>query len=97
MEKKQATEIKVNIAGNERALGGTYANNVMVHMNREEIVVDFISVVPPHATLGSRIVISPANFKKMMKAMGDTLSRYEKEFGELPAVTGVAAPAQAIQ
>ena len=42
MEKKQATEIKVNIAGNERVLGGTYANNVMVHMNREEIVVDFI-------------------------------------------------------
>lgn len=94
MEKKQATEIKVNIAGNEKVLGGTYANNVMVHMNREEIVLDFISAIPPHATLGSRVVVSPGNFKKMMKAMGDTMERYEKEFGALPEVSAQQAPQQ---
>jgi len=83
MDKKQATEIKVNIAGNERVMAGAYANNVMVHMNREEFVLDFISLFPPHATLGARIVVAPANFKRMMRAMADSLNRYEQEFGEL--------------
>ncbi|MFA4974999.1 MAG: DUF3467 domain-containing protein [bacterium] len=83
MDKKQATEIKVNIAGNERVMSGAYANNVLVHMNREEFVLDFISLFPPNATLNARIVVAPANFKRMMRAMADSLARYEHEFGEL--------------
>ena len=89
---KQPKEIKLNITGDNATLGGIYANNMMVHMTREEFVMDFLNVVPPHATLNARIIVAPAHLKRMLKVLTNTLDKYEKEFGELPEAAPMPTP-----
>jgi hypothetical protein len=96
MENKEK-QIKLNIRGDNAVLGGTYANNLMMYMTREEFVLDFLNVVPPHATLNSRVILSPAHFKRMLKIMNGTLDRYEKEFGELPEAPAQPPPGDIVQ
>jgi hypothetical protein len=91
MEQNQK-EVKIQIKGSDAVMGGVYANNFMVHMNRDEFVIDFVNVVPPQATLNARTVIAPANFKKLMQIMAETMRKYETEFG---AVGNVAQRAEA--
>lgn len=94
MEKK---EIKLNIRGDNATLGGTYANNMMVHMTREEFVMDFLNVVPPHATLNTRVIVAPAHLKRMLNVLTNTLDKYEKEFGELPEAAPAPTPGNPVQ
>lgn len=89
---KQAKEIKLNIRGDNATLGGTYANNMMVHMTKEEFVMDFLNVVPPHATLNTRVIVAPAHLKRMLKVLTNTLEKYEKEFGELAEASPAPTP-----
>lgn len=94
MEKK---DIKLNVRGDNATLGGLYANHMMLHMTREEFILDFLNVVPPHATLNSRIAVAPAHLKRMHKVLTNTLEKYEKEFGEIPEASTAPAPANPVQ
>ncbi len=94
---KQEKQIKLNIRSDNAVLGGTYANNLMVYMTREEFVLDFINVVPPHATLNTRVILSPSHLKRMIKVLNGTLDRYEKEFGELPEAPAQPSPGDIVQ
>ena len=83
-------EMKINIKANDAVLGGIYSNNVMVHMNREEFILDFINIVPPNATLGARVILSPSHVKRMLKTLQSSLDKFEQEYGTLPDVQSVA-------
>lgn len=96
MEQK-TKEVKIQIKGSDTIMGGTYANHIMVHMNREEFVLDFINVVPPHATLNSRIVLSPNHFKRMLATMARSLKKFEDEFGKLPEPQQESPSAEFVQ
>jgi len=90
-------EMKIQIRAPDGVLSGTYANNLLVHMNREEFVLDFVNIVPPHATLNARVTISPGNLKRMLAAIQSSLEKYEREFGPLPAPSEGAPPAVLVQ
>ena len=77
-------EFTIQIRGENAILSGTYANHMLVHMTREEFVLDCINVIPPHATLNARVVIVPTHLKRMLTTLQESLNRYEKEFGALP-------------
>jgi len=94
---KQMKEIKLNIRAENATLGGSYANHMMLHMTREEFILDFLNVVPPHATLNSRIVVAPAHLKRMLKVLANTVEKYEKDFGELPEAAPAPAPEKSVQ
>ena len=90
-------ELKIQIRGNDAVLGGTYANNLMIHMTKEEFVLDFINLVPPHASLNARIVVSPGHFMRMIQAMKGSADKFEKEFGALPAEPTKATAPELVQ
>lgn len=94
---RQKTEGKIQVRAADAALSGTYANNLMVHMNREEFVLDFINLVPPGATLNARVAVSPGNLKRMLNIMQGSLERYEREFGALPTPPPTSAPTEFVQ
>ncbi len=75
--------VQMQVKATDAVMAGSYANHLMLHMNREEFVLDFIGVVPPHATLNSRVVLSPGNLKRMLHILRESLEKYEKEFGEV--------------
>lgn len=94
---QQKKEVKIQIRASDAVLSGTHANNVMIHMNREEFILDFINLVPPNATLNARVAMSPGNVKRMFEAMKGSLERYEREFGVLPTPPPVSPPAEFVQ
>jgi hypothetical protein len=62
-------------------LGGVYSNQMMVQHTREEFVLDFINLFPPQGVVNARVVVSPGHLKRMIRALGENLSRYETRFG----------------
>ena len=80
---------KLSVKFSERALAGTYANQMVVRHSREEFVIDFINVCPPEGIVNARVIVSPGHLKRMVAALGENLARYEQRFG---AVTVSEAP-----
>ncbi|HEX9951772.1 MAG TPA: DUF3467 domain-containing protein [Rubricoccaceae bacterium] len=64
---------------------GVYTNLVMIAHNPEEVVLDFIRVLPgvPRARVKSRVVVTPGHAKRLLAALADNLSKYEAQYGEI--------------
>ena len=69
---------------------GTFANNTMISHSREEFILDHIMLAPPGATVVSRVVVTPAHFKRIIATMQDNLKKYETTFG--PVAEGPVPP-----
>lgn len=95
MENKK--EVKITLKASDRAIEGSYSNNLMIHMNQQEFILDFINVIPPNATLSARIIATPGNMKRMLKTLDGVLAKYEKEFGDIPETAQVAPPDKIVQ
>jgi hypothetical protein len=76
-----ADEREIQIKFPDDVLHGEYANQMMVTHTREEFILDFISLFPPGGVVNSRIIVSPGHLKRMIRALQENLSRYEKRFG----------------
>src|SRR5215510_5462588 len=62
-----------------------YANVVVISQTHSEIVLDFVRMMPndPRARVLSRVVMTPANAKMMLKALGVNLEHFEQVHGEI--------------
>lgn len=49
----------------------------------EEFVLDFLSVYPPAGSLNARVIVSPSHMKRIVAALADNMTKYEKQFGEV--------------
>jgi hypothetical protein len=74
-------EIKVNFP--EKLHGGVYSNNMIVAHTREEFIMDFLVVAPPTGAVTARIIVSPGHIKRIVAALQENITRYEKQFGEI--------------
>lgn len=91
-EVKKPQELGIKIT--DEILKGVYANNMVVAHSKEEFFVDFINVIPPQGIVTARVIISPGHMKRIIKALSETVSRYEAMFGEIaeaPEPTHVAS------
>jgi hypothetical protein len=85
----QALNVKIG----DEELKGRYSNLLRIAHTREEFILDFINVVPPQATVVSRVAISPGHLKRIIRALADNVDKYEKAYGEIrqaPEPTGSA-------
>lgn len=78
-------EGQLNIELSEEVADGTYSNLAIINHSVSEFVVDFINVMPgvPKAKVKSRIVLTPQHAKRLMKALADNITRFEKAHGEI--------------
>ncbi len=74
----------IQIKAKDEVLQGKYANVAQVTHTKEEVILDFMSVFPPTGTLNNRVIMSPAHFKRMIRAMQENLVKYESKFGVIP-------------
>jgi hypothetical protein len=66
-----------------------YCNLAVVNHNDTEFTLDFIFVQPqaPRAKVRSRVVTSPRHVKRLLLALQENLTHYERTFGPIePAV-----------
>jgi hypothetical protein len=73
----------VNIKITDEELKGRYSNLLRITHTREEFILDFINLAPPQAVVTARIITSPGHLKRIVRALGASLERYEKMHGTI--------------
>ena len=76
---------QLNIELPEDVAEGIYSNLAIISHSHSEFVIDFVRMVPtvPKAKVKSRIILTPTHAKRLMKALGDNISKFEKQFGSI--------------
>lgn len=74
---------QINIKIEDQILKGAYANMMFASHNKEEFVMDFVSVFGPQGIEVAKIITSPAHFKRIVAAMTENLKKYEEQFGSI--------------
>jgi hypothetical protein len=74
---------QINIELDEKTAEGTYSNLAIINHSASEFVVDFVSIMPgtPKAKVKSRIVLTPQHAKRLLKALGENIHRFESAHG----------------
>ncbi|NLP57536.1 DUF3467 domain-containing protein [Lutibacter sp. B1] len=82
---KPKNEGQINIELDDKTAEGTYSNLAIINHSVSEFIIDFISVMPgqPKAKVKSRIILTPQHAKRLVKALADNVSRFEKSHGEI--------------
>jgi hypothetical protein len=85
MDQQQPVQGQVQIKADEKELQGQYSNLVMIHNNLEEFTVNFIYIFPngTQGKLLTSMIVSPGHAKRIWRALGENLARYEAQFGTI--------------
>jgi len=85
MDQQQPVQGQVQIKADEKELQGQYSNLVMIHHNLEEFTVNFIYIFPngTQGKLLNSMIVSPGHAKRIWRALGENLARYEAQFGTI--------------
>ncbi|ABQ04977.1 MULTISPECIES: DUF3467 domain-containing protein [Flavobacterium] len=81
---KQQQE-QINIELDETIAEGIYSNLAIINHSSSEFVLDFVSIMPgiPKAKVKSRIVLTPQHAKRLLRAIGENIHRFEAAHGEI--------------
>ena len=85
MADQQKKKNQLNIELPEDVAEGTYSNLAVIAHSNSEFVIDFLRLVPnvPKAKVKSRIILTPQHAKRLLKALIDNVSKFEKQFGPI--------------
>jgi len=77
------TENQINIELSEEVASGVYTNLAIITHSHAEFVFDFIQMLPglPKAKVKSRVIMTPQNAKRLMRALIDNVQKYEQHMG----------------
>lgn len=83
MEKQN--ENQVNIELTEEIALGVYSNLAIITHSPAEIVCDFVQLMPgmPKGKVRSRVIMTPQNAKRFMKALIENVQKFEQNFGTI--------------
>ncbi len=84
-KKKNQKQGQLNIEIDENVAQGIYSNLAIINHSQTEFVLDFVSIMPgvPKNKVKSRIVLTPQHAKRLMRALGDNIQRFEKAHGKI--------------
>ena len=87
---EQKQKGKLNIELPEDRAEGTYSNLAIITHSPSEFVVDFIRMMPgmPKAKVQSRIILTPQHAKRLMRALNDTVAKFEQQHGPIKDIKG---------
>lgn len=85
---------QINIELDEKTAEGIYSNLAIINHSASEFVVDFVTIMPgiPKAKVKSRIVLTPQHAKRLLKALGENIHRFESAHGTISDTEQPAIP-----
>lgn len=85
MSDQNENQNQINIELPEDKAEGIYSNLSIITHSPSEFILDFIQLMPgvPKGIVKSRIILTPDNAKKLMKAMQENISKYESMHGTI--------------
>ena len=86
---------QVQIKADEKELMGLYSNLLMIHHNVEEFTLNFIYIFPngTQGKLLGSMIVSPGHAKRIWRALGENIARYEAQFGTIKESPEGSTPA----
>ena len=84
-EKDKSKQGQINIELDEKVAEGIYSNLAIINHSVSEFVIDFVSIMPgiPKNKVKSRIILTPQHAKRLLKALGENVKRFENSHGEI--------------
>lgn len=84
-ENQNNKQRKINIELDPEVAQGIYSNLAIINHSATEFVVDFVSIMPgvPKNQVKSRIILTPQHAKRLLKALGDNIHRFEDKHGTI--------------
>ncbi|MBW1298789.1 DUF3467 domain-containing protein [Aquimarina litoralis] len=84
-EEKKQKQNQLNIELDDAIADGVYSNLAIINHSVSEFVVDFVNIMPgrPKSKVKSRIILTPQHAKRLLKALGDNVARFEAAHGEI--------------
>jgi len=84
-DNKSKKKGQINIELDEKVAEGTYSNLAIINHSVSEFVLDFVSIMPgtPKSKVKSRIILTPQHAKRLVKALGDNVKRFEQSHGPI--------------
>ena len=69
-----------------------YSNFAVITHSPWEVILDFAAITPnvPRVRVNTRLILTPMNAKLLLRALGENLSKYEGQFGEIRLPEGVS-------
>jgi len=85
---------QMQIKAEEKELQGLYSNLMMIHHNVEEFTLNFVYIFPngTQGKLLSSMIVSPGHAKRIWRALGENISRYESQFGTIKEAAEPGGP-----
>jgi len=85
MAEEQNNSQSLNIEIDEQIAEGMYSNLAIINHSASEFVVDFVNIMPgnPKSKVKSRIILTPQHAKRLVKALSENVSKFEKEHGTI--------------
>ena len=74
---------QLQLKADDQTLRGLYVNGLQISHTKDEVIFDFLSMIPPQGQLVARIITSPAHAKQILHALKQNVDQYEKNFGQL--------------
>ncbi len=76
-------ENQVNIELTEDIALGVYSNLAIITHSPAEIISDFVQLMPgmPKGNVRSRVIMTPQNAKRYLRALSDNIQKFEQSFG----------------
>lgn len=74
---------EINIELSADIADGIYSNLAIISHSPNEFIIDFVTIMPgvPKAKVRSRIILTPQNAKRLLKAMENNIKGFEKVHG----------------
>jgi hypothetical protein len=87
-------ENQVNIELSEDVALGVYSNLAIITHSPAEIISDFVQLMPgmPKGKVRSRVIMTPQNAKRYMRALQENISKFEQAFGAIEENDGHNMP-----
>jgi hypothetical protein len=80
---ENTNEHQVNIELDETTALGVYSNLAIITHSPAEMVCDFVQLMPgmSKGKVRSRVIMTPQNAKRFMRALIENVQKYEQHFG----------------
>jgi len=84
-DKNKNKQGQINIELDEKVAEGIYSNLAIINHSVSEFVIDYVSIMPgiPKSKVKARIILTPQHAKRLLKALGENVKRFENAHGEI--------------
>ena len=74
---------QISIELTEEIASGLYSNLAIITHSHAEFICDFVQMLPgmPKAQVKSRVIMTPHNAKRLLKALSENIQKYEQHIG----------------